>query len=67
MTRIADAIDVVKRAAEAEGLPAFARRSGVPYTTLRDWQRAGWRPSAVATLEKLIDAANDTLPQSEAA
>lgn len=67
MTRIADAIDDVKRAAEAEGLSAFARRTGVPYTTLRDWQRAGWRPAAVTTLEKLVEAANDTLPESEAA
>ena len=67
MTSIADAINDVKRAAETEGLSSLSRRSGVPYTTLIDWQRAGWRPKAVTTLEKLAAVANDSSPHSEAA
>ena len=63
-------IDTINVAAETEGLPALARRSGVPYTTLIDWQRAGWKPKAVRTLERLavaVSAANDDAATSEAA
>lgn len=69
LDRIIQAIAV---AADSAGLPELARRSGIPYTTLIDWQKAGWRPRSVVTLERLAEAAtkkpaNDTLPQSEAA
>lgn len=63
-------IDTINVAAATEGLPALARRSGVPYTTLIDWQRAGWKPKAVRTLERLaiaVSAANDDTAASEAA
>ena len=72
MTDLATIIQKIETAAEAEGLSSFAKRSGVPYTTLRDWQKDGWRPKAVQTFERLAQAAsevpaNDPLPQSEAA
>lgn len=72
MNAVTLALADIQRTADAEGLPALARRAGVPYTTLIDWQKAGWRPRAVATLERLAEAAatapaNDTAPQSEAA
>lgn len=73
MTHVDAAIRDIQAAAEKDGLPALSKRSGVPYTTLVDWQRAGWRPKAVATLEKLALAAraspanDDALPHSEAA
>lgn len=57
MNQIDAAICSIKKAAEAEGLPAFAKRAGVPYTTLVDWQKAGWKPKAVTTLERLTQAA----------
>lgn len=65
-------IDVIAKAAKAEGLPSFAKRTGVPYTTLIDWERAGWRPKAIVTFERIAKAAskvaaNDSLPHSEAA
>lgn len=73
MNQIDAAVRSIKKAAEAEGLPAFAKRAGVPYTTLVDWQKAGWKPKAVATLERLTqaaaatEAANDDAATSEAA
>lgn len=72
MNAVTDTLKAIETAAAVEGLPAFSRRAGVPYTTLIDWQRAGWRPRAVATLEKLADAAmslpaNDNTSKSEAA
>lgn len=73
MNQIEAAVRSIKRAAETEGLPAFARRAGVPYTTLVDWQKAGWKPKAVTTLERLAlaaavgRAANDDTATSEAA
>lgn len=60
MNSVTNALADIQRAAETEGLPALARRSGVPYTTLIDWQKAGWRPRAVATLERLAAAAAAT-------
>lgn len=65
-------LGVIAHAANSEGLPSLSRRSGVPYTTLIDWQKASWRPRAVATLERLAQAAatlpaNDDAPASEAA
>lgn len=65
-------IAVIETAAESEGLPALAKRSGVPYTTLIDWQRAGWRPQAIVKFEKVAQAAatvaaNDASPDAEAA
>lgn len=66
-------IAVIATAAENEGLPALAKRSGVPYTTLIDWQRAGWRPQAIVKFEKVARAAaavaanDDASPASEAA
>ncbi|EGF96763.1 hypothetical protein [Brevundimonas diminuta] len=72
MNHVTTALTEIERAAKAEGLAALSRRSGVPYTTLIDWQKAGWRPRAVATLERLAHAAaaipaNDDAPASEAA
>lgn len=72
MNSVTNALTDIQRAAETEGLPALARRSGVPYTTLIDWQKAGWRPRAVATLERLAEAAaatpaNDDQRPAEAA
>ena len=67
-------IETIETAAKKEGLPTLSKRSGVPYTTLIDWQKTGWRPKAIVTLEKIAAAAArcpandlDTLPQSEAA
>lgn len=63
-------IQSIEQAAEEQGLPELAKRSGIPYTTLMDWRRAGWRPRAVQVLERLALAAspaNDTTPHSEAA
>lgn len=73
MSEIATILDRIQQAADGGGLPSLAQRSGVPYTTLLDWQRAGWRPKAVRTLEKIAAAiddaspANDAQPQGEAA
>lgn len=65
-------IQTIAVAADNDGLPALARRSGIPYTTLIDWQKAGWRPRAVVTLERLAEAAaatpaNDDQSPAEAA
>lgn len=57
-------IETIATAADAEGLPALSKRSGVPYTTLIDWQKAGWRPKAIQTFEKVAAAAS---PESKAA
>ena len=72
MTEIASILERIQQAADDSGLPSLAQRSGIPYTTLLDWQRAGWRPKAVRTLEKIAaavdaEAANDTPPQEAAA
>jgi hypothetical protein len=72
MTDLASIIRAIETAAEAEGLPSLSKRSGVPYTTLRDWQKDGWRPKAVQTFERVARAAaslpaNDTAAQAEAA
>ena len=73
MTEIASILDRIQQAADGDGLPSLAQRSGVPYTTLLDWQRAGWRPKAIRTLERIAAAvddarpANDARPQGEAA
>jgi hypothetical protein len=60
----------IEQAVEEQGLPELSKRSGVPYTTLRDWQKAGWRPRAVEVLEKLAAAsepANDVSTHVKAA
>lgn len=72
MTDLARIIRTIEAAAEAEGLPSLSKRSGVPYTTLRDWQKDGWRPKALQTFERVAEAAaavpaNDAAPQAEAA
>lgn len=72
MTDLASIIRSIETAAEVEGLPSLAKRSGVPYTTLRDWQKDGWRPKSLQTFERVAKAAstlpaNDARPQAEAA
>lgn len=56
MTEITALITRIRNVADEDGLPALSQRSGVPYTTLMDWQRAGWRPKAIRTLEKIAAA-----------
>jgi hypothetical protein len=64
-------IRAIEQAADEQGLPELSKRSGIPYTTLMDWRRHGWRPRAVQVLERLAEAAkpanDDPLPHSEAA
>lgn len=74
MSEITSILTRIQQAADDSGLPSLAQRSGVPYTTLLDWQRAGWRPKAVRTLEKIAavidadaEAANDAPAQGKAA
>lgn len=60
----------IEQAAAEQGLPELSKRSGIPYTTLRDWQKVGWRPRAIEVLGKLAAAsepANDVTPDAEAA
>lgn len=61
MTDVTLAIEQIRIAAKAHGLPELARVSGIPYTTLVDWDKADWRPRSVKTLERLATAAA-TLP-----
>lgn len=74
MEDLSPLIATIATAAKAEGLPSLSKRSGVPYTTLIDWERAGWRPKSIQTFEKIAKAAAlvaandpDALPHSEAA
>lgn len=68
MSQIATALERIAAAAKAQGLPRFAERAGVPYTTVFEWSKADWRPKAVQTLEKLSDAAEFTeLPDAQEA
>ena len=71
MSRGMDALDPIlapiKEAAEAEGLPAFAKRCGIPYTTLVHWRKADWRPGAVDTLGKLIAATSNDSSSTQGA
>ena len=73
MSKVGDIVASIRAAAERRGLAEFSRQSGVPYTTLIDWQKRNWIPRSVEALERLAEAAdlpetaNDTSPSSEAA
>ena len=41
-----------------QGEAGSATSYGDPVTAALDWQRAGWRPKAVRTLEKIASAAD---------
>lgn len=57
MTKVAQTIALIASAVDRMGAPAFSRASEVPYTTLLDWRRCGYRPDVVKTFEKLALAA----------
>lgn len=69
MEDLSPIIEAIAKAAKAEGLPSLSKRSGVPYTTLIDWERAGWRPKGIRTFERIAKAvaANDATTAAEAA
>lgn len=59
MNDVSRIIAEIAAAAEDVGLPEFARRAEVPYTTLADWKAKGWRPKVVSTFGKLAQAAEE--------
>lgn len=61
MTPTPEVISRITKAIKARGAPAFARDAGIPYTTLRDWQKRGFCPSGLDTLEKITRAAEEVL------
>lgn len=66
MSRVDVALKRISEAADEVGLPEFARRSGVPYTTLAYWRAHGWRPRVMVTLAKAEAAAERINPEAEA-
>lgn len=56
MNAIARALMLVRKVHDDLGTAELARRSGVPYTTLRDAAARGFAGPAVETLEKLTIA-----------
>lgn len=57
MSSVAQTIALIASAVDRMGAPAFSRASDIPYTTLLDWRRCGYRPDVVNTFEKLAVAA----------
>lgn len=57
MSNVDLTIAKIAAAVERLGVPAFSKASNVPYTTLLDWRRCGYRPDVVKTFEKLAAAA----------
>lgn len=67
MSALSATLRSIATAAEEMGLPAFAAKSGVPYTTLAYWRARGWRPRVIQTLAAAEAAAEAHLnPESEA-
>lgn len=59
MTHVELAIEAIAQAAKKLGLPEFARRADVPYTTVFDWSVKDFRPKALKTFDKLVEAAHN--------
>lgn len=57
---------ISKIAATRGGLTRLSERSGVPYTTLKDWERRGFRPPAVDAFERVAEAATAIEAAAEA-
>lgn len=53
MSEIAKTIEQIQSVNAEIGTKEFSRISGVPYTTLIDMAKKGFRPKAISTLEKL--------------
>jgi len=58
---IPETIYTIQKAAKKVKLTELARRSGVPYTTLRDWEKKGWRTPHIDAFEDVAKAAEDVL------
>lgn len=50
-------IQKIEQALVGRNLSQFAREAGLPYTTVRDWQKASWRTKHVETFDALVTAA----------
>lgn len=60
MTSIEQAVDLVRETCDRIGPAEFARLSGVPYTTIRDWRSRDFRGPGTDILAKLLDAAQQS-------
>jgi hypothetical protein len=66
MHSIDDTLNVIRSAHEKLDTAEFARRSGVPYMTVRDAAKRGFGGPTVETLRKLEAAARLYLEQAAA-
>lgn len=57
MSAVDEALAAIRRVSSRLNTAEFARLSGVPYTTLREWEARGFAGTTVETLQKLAAAA----------
>ena len=59
MSVIQEALERVRRTSASLPPIEYARRAGVPYTTMRDCVARGFSSAAIETLDKLVIAAEE--------
>lgn len=65
MTPAPHSIALIEAAISKVGAVEFARRSGVPYTTIREWKARQWRAKVFDTFDALTTAAQACLSESQ--